>query len=166
MNLKTLLKLKAASGGSKAETETPSAFSASGGTGMITPTQTNSYGTTLSTTSAADNSVDVTQVYNPGYPAVSYRNGYVCVVFTKIVDWLEDSDIRFTADISISANPAEVTQIDIYLNSKALSADITGGKIDVTYNNESPANKYYIEVRCCGCSFTLSNCMITRVARS
>lgn len=166
MNLKRLLFLKAASGGITEETETPSAFSASGGTGTITPTQTNSYGTTLSTTSAADNSVVVTQVYNSDYPAGNYRNGYVCVVFTKIVEWLEDSDIRFTADISISANPAEVTKFDVYLNSKNLSSDITGGKIDVTYNNESPANKYYIEVRCCGCSFTLSNCMITRIART
>lgn len=165
MNLKQLLFLKAAGG--KGETsEPPIFFSAVGGNGKTyTKQTTNDYGTTMNTISAEGNTVTVTQVYNPEYQAKSYRNGFVCVGFDSINDWLgDDTVVTFTADIDITANPAETSSIDLFIANSSSSANITGGKITATWTNAQPSNKYYIEIRCFGCSFTLSNCKLTKVA--
>lgn len=163
MNLKQLLTMKAASG--KGEiSELPSFFSAGGGTGKnFTKKTTNNYGTTINTTSADANSVTVTQVYNSDYQPGSYRNGYICVGFDSINDWLaEGSAITFTADISITANPAEVSTLDVFVNSASSSATITGGTISVTWTGKQPSDYFYVEIRCGGCSFTLSNCKLKK----
>ena len=163
MNLKQLLFLKAAGGGGVIS-EPPSFFSAGGGTGKSFAKKTsNNYGTTIDSVSADANRVTVTQVYNPDYQPGSYRNGYVCVGFDSINDWLaEGASITFTADISITANPAEVSALDVFVNNASNSATITGGKINVKWTGKQPSDYYYVEIRCGGCSFVLSNCKLTK----
>ena len=161
-----LLFLAGASGGNKEQTELPFAFSAGGGTGVFTPTLTNNYGTTINTTSAENNSVDVTQVPNTDYPPTSYRNGYICVIFPSMNTWLADSGIQFDADIDITDNPLEATEIAIYINSKLDTHILPGNHITATFRTAEPSNRDYIEIRCSGCDFTLSNCKITRIAKT
>lgn len=160
MNLKTILFLKAASG-EKVGTDLPFQFSAQGGNGDATPKTTNSYGTTISTTSAENNSVTVTQVYDPEQSPTSYRNGYVNVFFHKLNDFLADGKVTFTADVSISENPASVTELHIYIGNKVVPCSFADGTITAAFTDAVASEKKYIEVRCSGCSFTLSNCKIT-----
>ena len=160
MNLKTLLWLKAANG-KKIGSDLPFQFSAQGGNGDATPKTTNSYGTTISTTSAENNSVVVTQVYDSEQAATSYRNGYVNVFFNKLNDFLADGKVTFTADISVTENPASVTEIHLYIGNKVVPCSFADGKLTAVFTDAIASEKKYIEVRCCGCSFTLSNCKLT-----
>ena len=105
----------------------------------------------------------VVQVYNPEQQVKSYQNGFVCIGFDSINDWLGDgSSVTFTADITITENPTETTSMNLFIGNASMPATITGGKISVTWTDEQPSNKYYVELRCFGCSFTLSNCKLTK----
>lgn len=162
MNLKQLLFLKACA---KKEDNVnfPGYFSAVGGNGAIVPVATNNYGTTLSTTSAEENSVTVTQVYDSSYQPISYRNGYVNVGFDKMTTWIDEgATLTFTADIEITANPAEVEKLQILFGSKTVDGVISDGKLTATSSNNSATQHEYVEIRCCGCSFILSNAILTK----
>lgn len=161
MNLKQLLFLKAASG-EQVKSETPTAFSAVGSAGTFSPRTTNNYGTTIDTTSAEANSVTVTQVYDSEYPATGYQNGYIAILFSKINDWIAaGKEITFTADIEITANPAEVTSFNAILSSNTKSSNVTDGKVSFTWSGLSSTTREYIEFRCGGASFKLSNCVLS-----
>jgi len=160
MDLKTLLFFHSA-GGSEETTEAPFVFSAVGN--VSNPRTTNNYGTTIDSLSAEDNSVTVTQVYNPEFEPPNYNNGYIAVGFTKIAEWIEaGASIDFSADIEITENPANVTFINAILGSSTQSCLLSSGKLRYLWNNPS-STKAYVEVRCSGCSFTLSNCKLTKV---
>jgi hypothetical protein len=161
MNLKPLLFLKAASG-EQVKSETPTAFSAVGSAGTFTPRTTNNYGTTIDSTSAEDNSVTVTQVYDSAYSPTGYQNGYIAVLFSKISEWIgAGKEITFSADIEITENPAEVTSFNAILSSTTKTANVTDGKVTFTWNGLSATTREYIEFRCGGASFTLSNCVLS-----
>ena len=162
MDIKRLMFLKAMSGGEVKECA-PFFFSAGSLVHGGTPELTNIYGTTINTTSAADNEVTVTQVYNSEYQPVSYRNGYICVGFEKMIEWAQaGKKIIFDADIDITGNPASVTILQCLIKGKAYNADITGGKIHVAWTDDlTTYERDYVEVRCGGCSFKLSNCKLS-----
>ena len=162
MNLKKLLMLKAATGVEVKSCE-PIYFSASGmSTPSATPTTSNSRGTTISTTSAAENSVVVTQV--PNYdkdPPTSY-NGYLFIGFDKLIEWVNaGKTLIFDADIDITENPFEVTELTAYISSKNNTSSIENGKIHATISGVGEYARNYVELRCSGCSFTLSNCVLS-----
>lgn len=142
--------------------EYPIAFSAVGGTGTVPLRTTNNYGTTLSTTSAENNSVSVTQVYNSGYAPTNYNNGYLAVAFNKIDEWIAaGKTIVFEADMNISANPASATETYVILSGHTeYNISISTGKIYAEFSGLTWNNRPYIEFRCAGCSFTLSNCKL------
>ena len=157
----------AGASGNKEQTELPFAFSASGGTGVFTPSKTNNYGTTIDTTDATANRIEVTQIPNTDYAPTSYRNGYVCVIFPSMNTWLADSNVRFEADIEISENPLDATEIDVYINTKLeVHLIASGNHISATFRVAEPSNRDYVEIRCGGCSFTLSNCKLTRIPKT
>lgn len=162
MNLKQLIFLKSAAGG--VESETPIFFSAVGGNGRdFAKNTTNAYGTTISTTSAEGNTVTVEQEYNSEYLPTSYHNGFVCVGFDSVKDWVDEgSAITFSADINITENPAAVSTLDIYYASAGTAGIISDGKFTATLSKLQTANRYYLEIRCGGCSFTLSNCKLIK----
>ena len=162
MNIKELMFLKAAAG-PKEECLLPIAFSATGINSYPgTYNLTNNYGTTIDSTSATDNSVTVTQVPNHDYQSISYRNGYVDIVFEKLPDWYP-GNIAFSADIEITANPLEVDKMQAIVTTEQRDVIIEDGKFTVEFTGTSATSKYYVELRCCGCSFTLSNCKVTKL---
>ena len=162
MDIKKLMFLKAMSA-KEVKENSPIYFSAVGlATPSGTPTLTNNYGTTINTTSAADNEVTITQVATAEYDAISYRNGFVCVGFDKLIEWIgAGKDLIFDADIDITANPLETSVLPVYVSNRNYNATITGGKIHATFTGVAAYSKNYVEVRCGGCSFTLSNCKLS-----
>lgn len=128
---------------------------------------TNSYGTTISTTEPT-NSITVTQVYNSDYAADSYKNGYICIGINDEVVF--EKSYRLSFDIDISENPANAEYLSLYSNGTSgggSSARIPLGGTRVSSDifnftkNSSVPTRRYIEIRCMGMSFTISNIMIT-----
>lgn len=161
MDIKTLMFLKAM----QVEEDTgepPIYFSAVGIARGGTPVKTNSYGTTIDTTSADNNRVVVTQVYDSSYAAANYHNGYVAIGFEHLTEWIDaGKTLIFDADIDVSANPTQTASFTIYIRDKLYSASFGGGKIHAEFSNIGTQNKHYVEFRCMGCSFTLSNVKLT-----
>ena len=163
MNIKELMFLKAISGKSNPNECLPMFFSAGSLSHGGTPSLTNNYGTTINTTSATDNEVAVTQVYTSEYQPTSYRNGFICVGFEKMIEWAQGGKkVIFDADINITENPASVTTLQCLIKSKTYNVDITGGKLHQEWTDGiSEQDRDYVEIRCGGCSFTLSNCKLS-----
>lgn len=121
---------------------------------------TNNYGTKISTTEPT-NKLIVTQTPNNDYGASSFYNGYVIVKLKNKMIAGRKYIVSF--DIDITANPLNADFILIMANG------IDGFRIKLQENGKHRAtviwNAYssrnYLEIRCMGMSFILSNIQIT-----
>lgn len=123
---------------------------------------TNNYGTEISTIDP-ENTLTITQTQADG-DSVSYQNGYFCIGINDEIK--NGSAYYFSADINIKSNPLNNTEFRIMVNgSTAFSSyfELSQKKfrINVNFNYLDINNKKYIEVRCCGMSFDISNIMIS-----
>lgn len=155
--LEKLLFLKTASE-QKVKEDFPAYFSATS-TGK---NKTNSYGTTINTTSAEDNEVVVTQVYNPDYAVSHYRNGFIVINFSRVDEWVAaGKDITFDADIDITANPGSAASTKVLLKGQQKWLDFSSSHLHATFTDLTSSGSSNMEFYCCGCSFTLSNCKLS-----
>ena len=116
----------------------------------------NAYGTTLSTTDAA-NSVEVIQTKSPNASNVtSYENGYFCI---GIHNNLQDGDIvTVSFDVEITSNPLNATEGLVMSNGlNAERYELKNGRCSATLAWANYNDRKYIEIRNAGCSAIFSN---------
>ena len=123
-------------------------------------TLSNNYGTTISTINPS-NELVVTQTKtdNPSNPT-NYTNGYFTV---GVNNYLEvDKEYKISMDIDIKDNPLNVSAFMGLVNgNKSFTFNVVDGQLQAVFTwNKNGSNKY-IEIRCAGASFTISNFMIT-----
>ena len=122
----------------------------------------NPRGTTISTINPSD-SITITQVYNSAYNINSYYNGYFCIGINEEIK--RDIKYRISFDIDITSNPGNATYIMILPNGNTQhNINIQEGRISGLFNYtiySGVPTRRYIEFRCMGMSFTISNIMIT-----
>ena len=116
----------------------------------------NEFGTTISTTDAA-NSVEVIQTKSPNASDVtSYENGYFCI---GIHNNFQDGDIvTVSFDVKITSNSLNATEGLVMSN--GLNADrfeLKNGRCSATLNWGNYNDRKYIEIRNAGCSAVFSN---------
>ena len=136
-------------------------FSTSGMSGADSDKSlSNKYGTTISTINPS-NELVVTQTKtdNPSNPT-NYSNGYFTV---GVNNYLEvDKEYKISMDIDIKNNPLNVSAFMGLVNgNKSFTFNVVDGQLQAVFTwNKNGSNKY-IEIRCAGASFTVSNFMIT-----
>lgn len=138
-------------------------FSANGIDSPIgSKTLSNSYGTTISTTSPS-NVLTVTQsnIYDSSKPS-DYRNGYINIGLND--DIRLGMPYRFTCDVNMLDNPLNVRAFLVGGNNQTgigatfvLKDNKLTGNFLYTHNG----TKRFLEIRNSGCSMELSNIMIT-----
>ena len=115
----------------------------------------NEFGTTLSTTNAA-NSIEVTQTKSPNANPISYENGYFCI---GIHNNFQDGDIvTVSFDVEITSNPLNATEG--FVMSNGLSAErfeLKNGRCSATLTWGNYNDRKFIEIRNAGCSAVFSN---------
>ena len=124
----------------------------------------NNHGTTISTINPSD-SITITQVYRSNYSLESYLNGYFCVGLNEEIKI--GNSYRISFDIDIISNPGNAKYITILINGSSqyrlnLQEDRISGSFIYSKNRVYPTRRF-IEFRCMGMSFTISNIMITSV---
>jgi hypothetical protein len=131
--------------------------------GMISPSLTNSYGTTISTTEPSD-SVEIVQSQTGNQTSVtSYTNGYFCIGFRN---HFKDGDkITLSFDLEIKENPlnAKVWKLFMKGTSGGQDVSITSGRISmvIEWSNKDDG-KPYVEIRNAGCSCVISNIQLEK----
>jgi len=125
----------------------------------------NSYGTTINTTSPDDGKVVVTQsTYTTDYTIGSYRNGYISIrVDTLMAGWSYDVSFKVT---DIVSNPLNASLSDIYIicsgNNQSTNPTVKGDTLifkNFLYTQDGTRD--HVEIRVCGMSCTISEFMIT-----
>lgn len=124
----------------------------------------NNHGTTISTVNPSD-SITITQVYRSNYSLESYLNGYFCVGLNEEIKI--GLSYRISFDIDIISNPGNAKDITILINgSSRYNLNLREGRISNSFiysKNSAYPTRRFIEFRCMGMSFTISNIMITYV---
>ena len=124
----------------------------------------NNHGTTISTINPSD-SLTITQVYRSNYSLESYLNGYFCVGVNEEIK--TGISYRISFDIDIISNPGNAKYITMLINGSAqYNLNLKEGRISDSFvyskNSKYPTRRF-IEFRCMGMSFTISNIMITHI---
>lgn len=124
----------------------------------------NSYGTEISTTEPTRKLI-VTQTPNNGYVPSSYHNGFfIAKLKNKMI---EGRKYIISFDIDITANPFNVDIIGVmpngtsYQNIKLQE----NGKCHGIVTWSEYFNRNFLEIRCYGMSFTISNIQITEASQ-
>lgn len=124
----------------------------------------NNHGTTISTINPSD-SITITQVYRSNYSLESYLNGYFCVGLNEEIKI--GLSYRISFDIDIISNPGNAKYITILINgSSQYNLNLQEGRISNSFiysKNSVYPTRRFIEFRCMGMSFTISNIMITNI---
>ena len=130
---------------------------------------TNTYGTTINTTSPS-NAVVVTQSSSTtDYAKTSYRNGFVIIRLDPIIKFNKTYDFSFKIT-NIVSNPLDATLSDIQVlcpNGATLTKNDFETKGDTLifrnalYTPHSSGKRTTVEIRICGMSCTISDFMIT-----
>ena len=134
--------------------------------------RTNPYGTTISSNDASKEVV-VTQVANSSYGAQAYQNGYLFYFYTTPIE-KQYNTIIFSFDLEITNNPLNTTYMSLlsaYYNNTQVSINRTllnkTQRVKATLTKKSTPSPSqiasYVEVRCGGMSFKISNVQICSV---
>lgn len=127
-----------------------------------TPERSNSYGTTINSTSPQTGILDVTQIPNSNYDPGNYRNGYIVIGF--FAPWGKSTQLLFQSYFNTKSNPLSATgrNLLLYGGITLNELPLNGiAAIPLTLNVGSGSTRRYLEIRCSGSSFELSEPMIT-----
>jgi len=131
--------------------------------GIIRPTDnrsvTNSYGTTISSVDYEEGTaLTIAQANRSETSAVSYKNGYFVIGVHGLVN---GARYGFRARINITSNPLNVTSTIILSNgARAAAVNISNGFMYGAFTYNVSGTREYLEVRCSGMSFTISEIML------
>ena len=144
-------------------------YSAEGVADGLPGSTTNTYGTTINTTSPS-NAVVVTQSSSTtDYAKSSYRNGFVIIRLDPIIKFNKTYDFSFKIT-NIVSNPLDATLSEIQVlapngaNLTKNDFEIKGDTLifrNALYTPHSNGNRTTVEIRICGMSCTISDFMIT-----
>ena len=126
------------------------------------PSLTNVYGTTINSTSYNGNSITVTQtIYSDDVEYEGYYGNGVFYIQVEKEDIIIDKTYTLIADIDITNNLGnkELLRI-IALGDTLKSMPMENGKIIVSFVAKTISDKNWLEIRCNGMSFVLSNIML------
>lgn len=119
----------------------------------------NSYGTRVS---VSDGIVTITQSQTTtDYEVRNYRNGYFVIRFDGFKDLLQKTKMRFSAKINVTSNPLQSSCLYFAPNGIVdVEAPINDGIVSGVVNQKFDGTKDYLEIRCAGCSFTMTDIML------
>lgn len=121
-----------------------------------------SYGTIIDSTDFSDNKVVVTQVPDESYNTAAYQNGYICFLIPELT---LGKTYELSFDVNIADNPLNTDSFVCYACTYSIPRVVlsSGTRCKTTFQYKTPSGGRppYVEVRCGGASFELSNVMIT-----
>lgn len=123
------------------------------------PVLTNDYGTEISTTEAV-NKVVIKQkkIVNTESP-VSYKNGFMIFAFRD--DFVIGKLYNLSFDLEVLNNPLNVNEIMLLVNGAYVQRVNIQKRVKTQFQYQKQELRQFIELRCSGMNFVLSNIMIT-----
>ena len=126
-------------------------------TTAVLPVTTNAYGTTISTTDSASNSITVTQSQT-GNPdsLIAYANGYIHIGLRNL---LPSCKYTFSCDIDITDNPLNASFLYLFNSGNRVGnlTNVSGNRWFVSFTTAAQITAPTLELRVAGCSLTISN---------